>query len=156
MAISLETLKKSSPMPPRDLIFGVAGIGKSTLASLMPAPVFLATEDGLSGLPGVDHWEVRSYRDAVEAITALHEDHPFRTLVFDTVSAFEPMLHRRLLELWGVDSIDKVGASGGGYYKWRMEALPLWQEILDGLDSLWINKGMRNITIQLHMGSIYN
>ncbi len=156
MAISLETLKKSSPLPPRDLIYGTQGIGKSTLGSLMPGPVFLATEDGLSGLPGVDHWEVRSYRDAVEAITALHEDHPFRTVVFDTVSAFEPMLHRRLLELWGVDSIDKVGASGGGYYKWRMEALPLWQEILDGLDSLWINKGMRNITIQLHMGSIYN
>jgi len=57
------------------------------------------------------------------------------------------MLHRRLLEIWGVDSIDKVGANGGGYYKWRNEALPLWQDILDGLDSLRINKGMRIILI---------
>ena len=46
MSISLETLKKSSPLPPRDLIYGVQGIGKSTLASLMPEPVFLAAEDG--------------------------------------------------------------------------------------------------------------
>jgi len=62
MSISLESLKRSSPLPPRDLIFGTAGVGKSTLASLMPSPVFLATEDGLSGLEGVAHWEIRSYQ----------------------------------------------------------------------------------------------
>jgi len=63
------------------------------------------------------------------------------------VTAFEPMLHRKMLELWGVDSIDKVGANGGGFYKWRMESLPLWQDILDGLDSLRINRGMRIMLI---------
>jgi len=62
VAISLETLKKSTPMPPRDMVYGVAGIGKSTLASLMPSPVFLATEDGLSGLEGVVHWDIQSYQ----------------------------------------------------------------------------------------------
>jgi len=117
------------------------------LASQMDEPVFLAAEDGLSGLPGIQHWEIRSFQDAIEAITALHEEHPFKSVGFDTVSAFEPMLHRRLLENWGVDSIDKVGANGGGYYKWRNEALLLWQDILDGLDSLRINKGMRIILI---------
>ena len=147
MSISLETLKKSTPLPSRDLIYGVQGIGKSTLASQMNEPVFLAPEDGLSGLPGIQHWEIRSFQDAIEAITALHEEHPYKSAAFDTVSAFEPMLHRRLLEIWGVDSIDKVGANGGGYYKWRNEALPLWQDILDGLDSLRINKGMRIILI---------
>jgi len=30
------------------------------------------------------------------------------------VKAFEPILHRKMLELWGVDSVDKVGANGGG------------------------------------------
>jgi len=144
MSSSLETLKKSSPLPPRDLIYGVAGIGKSTLASLMPSPVFLAAEDGLSGLEGIPHWEIRSYGDAIDAISALHGEHQFQTAVFDTVSAFEAMLHRRLLEMWGVDSLDRVGANGGGFYKWRMEALPLWQDILDGLDSLRLNRGMRD------------
>ena len=147
MSISLETLKKSTPLPPRDLIYGVQGIGKSTLASQIDEPVFLAAEDGLSGLPGIQHWEIRSFQDAIEAITALHEEHLFKSVVLDTVSAFEPMLHRRLLDIWSVDSIDKVGANGGGYYKWRNEALPLWQDILDGLDSLRINKGMRIILI---------
>jgi len=147
MSISLETLKKSVLMPPRDLIYGVQGIGKSTLASQMDDPVFLAAEDGLSGLPGIQHWEIHSFQDAIEAITALHDDHRFKSVVLDTVSAFEPMLHRQLLNDWGVDSIDKVGANGGGFYKWRNEALPLWQDILDGLDSLRINKGMRIVLI---------
>ena len=136
MSISIQSLKRSSPLPPRDLVYGVQGIGKSTLASLMPSPVFLAAEDGLSGLEGVAHWEIRSYQDGIDALSALHDEHPFQTVVFDTVTAFEPMLHRRLIEQWGVDSIDKVGANGGGFYKWRMESLPLWQDLLDGLDSL--------------------
>lgn len=147
MSISLESLKRSSPLPPRDLIYGVQGIGKSTLASMMPSPVFLAAEDGLSGLTDVAHWEIRSYQDCLEAIGALHGEHPYETAVIDTVTAFEPMLHRRLLEIWGVDSIDKVGMNGGGFYKWRSEALPLWQDVLDGLDSLRINHGMRIVMI---------
>src|SRR3990167_61482 len=133
MSISLETLKRSTPLPPRDLIYGVQGIGKSTLASLMPSPVFLAAEDGLSGLEGVAHWEIRSYGNAIEAISALHGEHLHQTVVIDTVTAFEPMLHCHLIDQWGVDSLDKVGMNGGGYYKWRMEALPLWQEIPYGL-----------------------
>jgi len=147
MSISLETLKKSVSMPPRDLIYGVQGIGKSTLASQMDDPVFLATEDGLSGLPGIQHWEIQTYPDAIDAITALHKDHHFKSVVLDTVSAFEAMLLRQLVDDWGVDSIDKVGANGGGFFKWRNEALPLWQDILDGLNSLRINKGMRIILI---------
>lgn len=147
MAISLESLKQSSPLPPRDLVYGVQGIGKSTLASLMPAPVFLAAEDGLSGLEDVVHWEIRSYQDCIDAISALHGEHAFQTIAFDTVTAFKPMLHRKLIEQWGVDFLDKVGMNGGGYYKWRAEALPLWQDILDGLDSLRVSKGMRIMLI---------
>lgn len=147
MAISLATLKKSTTLPPRDLLYGTQGIGKSTLGSTLPNPVFLATEDGLSGLPGVDHWEIRSYQDLIDAISVLHEEHEFQSVVLDTVTAFEPMLHRRLLELWQTDSIDKVGTNGGGFYKWRNEALPLWQELLDGLDSLRINRGLRVMLI---------
>jgi hypothetical protein len=147
MAISLATLKKSTTLPPRDLLYGTQGIGKSTLGSTLPKPVFLATEDGLSGLPGVDHWEIRSYQDLIDAISVLHEEHDFQSVVLDTVTAFEPMLHRKLLDLWQTDSIDKVGTNGGGFYKWRNEALPLWQEILDGLDSLRINRGLRVMLI---------
>ena len=140
MEISLENLKRSVAQPPRDLIYGTAGVGKSTLASLMLSPVFLATEDGLSGLEGIIHWEIRFYQDLIEAVSALHSEHRFQTLVVDSITSFEAMLNRRLLEQANVDSLDKVS---GGYAKWRLEALPLWQDALDGFDSLRLNHGMR-------------
>lgn len=47
MALSLASLKKvHADKPPRILIYGPAGIGKTTLASEFPSPVFLQIEDG--------------------------------------------------------------------------------------------------------------
>ena len=51
MAISLASLRTSSVLqPPRILIHGVAGVGKSTFAAGAGAPVFIMTEDGLGKL----------------------------------------------------------------------------------------------------------
>src|SRR5690606_39867123 len=51
MAISLASLQTSTALrPPRVLIHGVAGIGKSTFAASADAPVFVLTEDGLGKL----------------------------------------------------------------------------------------------------------
>jgi 2-phosphoglycerate kinase len=48
MAISLASLRTTSALtPPRILIHGVAGVGKSTFAAAADRPVFIMTEDGL-------------------------------------------------------------------------------------------------------------
>jgi hypothetical protein len=48
MAISLASLRRSSTLqPPRILMHGVAGVGKSTFAAKADSPVFVMTEDGL-------------------------------------------------------------------------------------------------------------
>ena len=36
-----------TPMPPRLMVYGTEGIGKSTLAAGAPKPIFVQTEDGL-------------------------------------------------------------------------------------------------------------
>lgn len=36
-----------STAPPRLMIYGTEGIGKSTLAARVPQPIFIQTEDGL-------------------------------------------------------------------------------------------------------------
>ncbi|HRT94377.1 MAG TPA: AAA family ATPase, partial [Planctomycetota bacterium] len=36
------------PMPPRLMVYGTEGIGKSTLAANAPKPIFVQTEDGLN------------------------------------------------------------------------------------------------------------
>ena len=51
MAISLASLRMTSALtPPRILIHGVAGVGKSTFAADADRPVFIMTEDGLGKL----------------------------------------------------------------------------------------------------------
>ena len=51
MAISLASLRTTSVLtPPRILIHGVAGVGKSTFAADADRPVFVMTEDGLGKL----------------------------------------------------------------------------------------------------------
>ena len=58
MAISLQSLRRSGvPQPPRLLVYGVAGVGKTRLAASAPAPVFLQTEDG-------SHVDNRVHEDA--------------------------------------------------------------------------------------------
>jgi GTPase SAR1 family protein len=39
----------TATLPPRVLIYGPEGVGKTTLAAKFPAPVFLQTEDGCPG-----------------------------------------------------------------------------------------------------------
>ena len=51
MAISLSQLNRTNvPKPPRILIHGVAGVGKTTFAAESRSPVFVQTEDGLGTL----------------------------------------------------------------------------------------------------------
>ena len=46
MSFSLASLQKNSPKPPRIIIHGDAGVGKTTFAVCAPAPVVIQTEDG--------------------------------------------------------------------------------------------------------------
>ncbi len=147
MAISLETLRRSAPKPPRIVIYGIQGIGKTTLAANLDNPVFLLPEDGLAVKPDIPYWPLQNYADAIEAISVLHSEHQFDAVVLDTVSAFEPMLHAALMAKWGEDSLEKIGSNGGGFFKWQTESLPLWQDLLDGFDSLRENKGMQVVLI---------
>ena len=51
MAISLASLNRTTALkPPRTLIHGVHGVGKTTFAAAAPDPVFVLTEDGLGTL----------------------------------------------------------------------------------------------------------
>ena len=42
------TTTRRQPQPPRIMIYGSEGVGKSTFAASSPKPVFVQTEDGLS------------------------------------------------------------------------------------------------------------
>jgi len=144
MAISLASLRTSSSLiPPRLLLYGVAGVGKTSLAAAAPNPVFLQTEDGLGVLDAPTFGLLRSYADVQEALDALYgEPHDFRTVVLDSLDWLEPLIWQETARLNSWPNIEQPGF-GKGY----LAALDVWRGFLDGMNLLRAERGMGVILI---------
>jgi GTPase SAR1 family protein len=83
-------------LAPRILIHGQEGVGKTTLASKFPSPIFLQTEDGCPGGLEIDSFGlIDNFADLRSAIGALaSEPHCFRTVVLDSIDAAEELIWR--------------------------------------------------------------
>ncbi len=116
MAISLAQLTRANaPKPPRILIHGVAGVGKTTFASEANKPVFVQTEDGLGTLASAHFPLARTYEEVIEALAALYtEPHDFKTVVIDSVDWLEPLVWAKACRDNGWASIEDAGY-GKGY-----------------------------------------
>ena len=144
MAISLAQLTRAStPKPPRLLVHGVAGVGKTTFASQANQPVFIQTEDGLGTLPVAHFPLARTFEEVLEALVALYtEPHDFQTVVVDSVDWLEPLIWAKACRDNGWASIEDAGF-GKGY----LAALTYWRQYLDGLNALRDDRGMTVIQI---------
>ncbi len=72
--------------PPRLLLYGTEGIGKSTIASEAPKPIFIPTEDGLDQIDTDSFPLCHSLDDVMAALTALAtEEHDYQTVVIDSL-----------------------------------------------------------------------
>jgi len=145
MAISLASLQTGvSASPPILCCFGDEGIGKSKFAANAPNPVFIFTENSLGNLD-VPRWQAKSYEDVMEmTLSLLNEEHNFKTVVYDTLDWFEPMVWKYLTKQQPttekgkpISSIEDYGFGKG--YKF---ALDYWQDFLDLVDRLRIGKDM--------------
>ena len=75
MAISIDSLeRRTANKPARLIIYGPPGLGKTTLASEFPNPVFIQTEDGLGNLDVAHFPLANSIKDVLYAIGALYTD----------------------------------------------------------------------------------
>lgn len=140
---------KSTPTPPsrmtlanvkrgrvqaswRVLVYGVEGVGKTTLAAATPTPIFLGAEDGSGHLdvprfPAPTSWA--DVKSAVEVL--LVEKHDFRTLVLDTVDWAEPLLWDFICARDSKKSIEDYG-----YGKGYQAAIDEWRVFLTQLEKL--------------------
>jgi hypothetical protein len=134
-----------SSRPPRLLLYGVEGIGKSTFASLSPRPVFIQTEDGLDEL-SCDKFPLATCSQDVTAALGdlLSEEHDYQTVVIDSLDWLERLIWDRVCQDFGVKSIEKAD---GGYARGYMHALTYWREIVDQLTSLRSERQMAVILI---------
>ena len=128
------------PSPPRFVIYGTEGIGKSTTASQAPNPIFIPTEDGLDQIDCASFPLATSYADVVAALDSLvREQHDFESVVIDSLDWLERLIWDVLCEQYGVASIEKVD---GGYARGYTHALTQWRQVLSGLNELRSRRGM--------------
>lgn len=147
MAISLASLRKvRADQPPRLLIYGPEKMGKTTLASEFPAPVFLQTEKGESGSLELDSFgHLTSFEAVIEAIGVLAaEEHSFQTVVVDSVSALQKLIWQRVCQDGNVKSIEDYDK---GFGKGYVAADNYWLEIIDGLNFLRNERKMAVVLI---------
>lgn len=144
MAISLASLKKvSNDRPPIICIHGGPGIGKTTFAANSPDCVFIRTEDGLGNIEATAFPVSSSFEEVMEAIGALaSEEHTFKWLVLDSLSALEPLIWDAVARAEDKKSIEDLG-----YGKGYVMALDRWRELLDALSYLAATKGIGSILI---------
>ncbi len=142
----LESIKNGrEAKPPRIMIYGQEGVGKSTYGANSPKPIFLQTEDGLSEIDCHKFPLAKTLSDVLASLQALiNEDHDYQTIIIDSLDWLERLIFDEVCREYGVKSIEKAD---GGYAKGYVHALSHWRKILNSLEQLRDEKGMACILI---------
>ena len=133
--------------PQRIVLYGPEGIGKSTLASQLPDPVFLDVEGSTSDLNVVRAPVPGSWRALVDAVTEFGRDHHGRkTLVVDTADWAEKLCISHVCASNNMTSLGGEKDFGRSYNLLEQE----WCRFLDSLSRV-ATSGM-HVCLTAHAG----
>jgi hypothetical protein len=140
MSMLTQIQRGKTSRPPRVLIYGIEGVGKSSWAADAPRPIFIQTEDGLDEI-NCDRFPLAtSYEQVATVLQELREsEHDYESVVIDSLDWLERLVWDSLCQEYGVSSIEKVD---GGYARGYTHALKYWREIIDHLNGLRNDRGM--------------
>ncbi|MBP5545202.1 MAG: AAA family ATPase [Kiritimatiellae bacterium] len=125
---------RQTPRGLRAVIYGVEGIGKTTLASKLEKPLFVDFEKGSFGLDVARVEDVPdTWQGMLGMIESLKRDrHGYRTLVIDSADRMEDMIVRDYLHEKGAQSLVGYGKYGDGW----IETAERYCTVLDRLGDL--------------------
>lgn len=137
----LQTIRAGKTQgPPRLLIYGTEGIGKSTFGASAPKPIFIPTEDGLDNIDCASFPLCKTFTEVMNCLEALLNDpHDYQTVVVDTLDWLERLIWDHTCQQYRADNIEKVD---GGYGKGYTIVLTHWRKFIDTLRSLREQRGM--------------
>lgn len=134
--------------PHRILLYGTAGIGKSTFGAMADKPIFVPTEDRQAHLDCDAFFKRRvparctSLDEFNNCLATLYsEEHKYKTVVIDTLDWLEQLIFADVCRFRKVTSINEIKFEDG-----QKSALIQWGEILAGLDALL---NVRDMTVIL-------
>ena len=126
------------------LIYGVDGVGKSTVCSHAPNPIFVGAEKGTEQLDVARFPQTESISELFAQLATLQtEKHQYQTVVLDSLDSVEPLIWKAVCEEGKVENIEQFG---GGYGKGYVRALDLWRRLIKELAVL--NQNMHVLSIR--------
>jgi len=155
--MSIASISKGRKRDPRRiLLHGVPKIGKTTFAAQAPNAIFIESirEQGSGEQDTQRFAPCESWEDFFDAVKSLEtEQHDRKTVVIDTLDAFEPLIWDYICREDGVKDKEKYG---GGFNKWVDAEVQQWNRALQALDRLRAKKGMEYILLAHTMVEGYN
>jgi hypothetical protein len=123
---------KTKLKPPRIVLFGSSGVGKTSFAASMNKPIFICTEDGLGKIE-VPHFPLaKSFEDVMENLQSLiNNENDYKTLVIDSLDWLEPLVWDKACQDNNWKSIEQPG-----YGKGYVETLKYWRIYINSLNEL--------------------
>src|SRR6516165_9331175 len=116
------------------LIYGTDGVGKSTLCSYAPRPIFIGAEKVTEHLDVARFPQTESIGELMAQVRALQtEKHKFDSVVLDSLDWVEPLIWKAVCDEGKVETIEQYA---GGYGKGYVRALDLWRTLLKELSVL--------------------
>lgn len=120
------------------MVYGVEGVGKSTLGADAPSSVFIAPEDGVAHLDVASFPGLESFQDALDAVRVLtDEPHDYRTAVIDTLDWLEPLVWQTICRREGWDNIESPG-----YSKGHNITPDEWRKLIAALEVMQAKRGL--------------
>ena len=120
---------------PLAMLFGVPGVGKTTLACSAENSVIIPVEDGSNQINVHARMpQPKTFvecRDMVQEL--LDEPHDCKTLVIDTADALEALIFKKVCE---DGKGDTIGKAHGGYGNGYQAAVDIWRDFLALLERL--------------------
>jgi len=131
--------------PPRIMIYGSEGVGKSTFGASAPNAIFVQTEDGLGEINCRKFPLAHNLSEVLAELTALRDEpRNYLTVVIDSADWLERLIFDEVCKEFGVRSIEKAD---GGYGKGYVHALTHWRKIIALLQELRDKRGMMVILV---------
>lgn len=117
--MAIPTVKNGDAMAPKLMIYGLPGVGKSTLAATLSKPLFMDFEGGLNYIKGVERTpQITSIRTFYEYLVELKnkpKDPNYDTIVVDSA---DWMVRKIVEQAAGIDNThltETLNKSNGGY-----------------------------------------